>query len=172
MHRQNANSGIKLVHCGHSVETGETVVISSCFYLQAINERPQIVQEYECGKAIPNTQILAKMEKALSKVAPCSKSVEMCIQSPNPFSFLWSCGGRARGHFFLSLKGCLEMPFRVCVAIQRVFFTEVFLLICHAIHSTYQAFENTINRLNGVHDADRISSPPQSRQHHAPFLRH
>jgi len=32
---------------------------------QAINERPQIVQEYECGKAIPNTQILAKMEKAL-----------------------------------------------------------------------------------------------------------
>lgn len=135
MHRQNTNSGTKLLHCGHSVETVETVVISSCFCLQAINERPQIVQEYECGKAIPNTQILAKMEKALSKVAPCSKSVDMCIQSPNPFSSLWSCGGRAWGIFF-SLKSSLEMSFMVCVAIQRVFLIEVFFidLPCHPFY--------------------------------------
>ena len=32
---------------------------------QAINEKPQTVQEYESGKAIPNNQILAKMERAL-----------------------------------------------------------------------------------------------------------
>mmetsp|Transcript_42066 Transcript_42066/g.51010 ORF Transcript_42066/g.51010 Transcript_42066/m.51010 type:complete len:142 (+) Transcript_42066:124-549(+) len=32
---------------------------------QAINEKPQIVQEYEQGKAIPNNQVLGKMERAL-----------------------------------------------------------------------------------------------------------
>ena len=32
---------------------------------QAINEKPQTVQEYEQGKAIPNNQILGKMERAL-----------------------------------------------------------------------------------------------------------
>ncbi len=30
-----------------------------------INEKPQIVGEYESGKAIPNQNVLAKMEKAL-----------------------------------------------------------------------------------------------------------
>lgn len=30
-----------------------------------INERPQIVQEYENGKAVPNQAVLAKMEKVL-----------------------------------------------------------------------------------------------------------
>eukprot|EP00127_Corallochytrium_limacisporum_P003354 Clim_evm43s148 gene=Clim_evmTU43s148 len=30
-----------------------------------INEKPQIVQEYENGKAIPNNQIISKMERAL-----------------------------------------------------------------------------------------------------------
>mmetsp|Transcript_14347 Transcript_14347/g.19798 ORF Transcript_14347/g.19798 Transcript_14347/m.19798 type:complete len:134 (+) Transcript_14347:111-512(+) len=32
---------------------------------QAINEKPQIIQEYESGKAIPNNQVLGKMERAL-----------------------------------------------------------------------------------------------------------
>ncbi|QDZ21257.1 multiprotein-bridging factor [Chloropicon primus] len=31
----------------------------------AINEQPKIVQEYENGKAIPNNQILGKIERAL-----------------------------------------------------------------------------------------------------------
>lgn len=31
----------------------------------AINERPQIIQEYEAGKAIPNPQILNKLDRAL-----------------------------------------------------------------------------------------------------------
>ncbi|GLJ17775.1 hypothetical protein SUGI_0310340 [Cryptomeria japonica] len=30
-----------------------------------INERPQVVQEYESGKAVPNQAILSKMERAL-----------------------------------------------------------------------------------------------------------
>ena len=33
--------------------------------LQAVNEKPQIVTEYEQGKAIPNNQILGKLERAL-----------------------------------------------------------------------------------------------------------
>jgi len=32
---------------------------------QLINEKPQIVQEYESGKAIPNQQIIAKLERIL-----------------------------------------------------------------------------------------------------------
>lgn len=33
--------------------------------LQLINEKPQIIQEYESGKAIPNQQIISKLERAL-----------------------------------------------------------------------------------------------------------
>jgi len=31
----------------------------------AINEKPQVIQEYESGKAIPNQQIIGKLERAL-----------------------------------------------------------------------------------------------------------
>lgn len=33
--------------------------------LQLINEKPQIIQEYESGKAIPNQQIITKLERVL-----------------------------------------------------------------------------------------------------------
>jgi putative transcription factor len=33
--------------------------------LQIINEKPQVIQEYESGKAIPNQQIIVKLERAL-----------------------------------------------------------------------------------------------------------
>ncbi|KAG2717677.1 hypothetical protein I3843_03G186800 [Carya illinoinensis] len=32
---------------------------------QMINEKPQVIQEYESGKAIPNQQIITKLERAL-----------------------------------------------------------------------------------------------------------
>ncbi|KZV29703.1 multiprotein-bridging factor 1b-like [Dorcoceras hygrometricum] len=32
---------------------------------QLINEKPQIIQDYESGKAIPNQQIISKLERAL-----------------------------------------------------------------------------------------------------------
>lgn len=38
----------------------------------AINERPQIIQEYESGKAIPNPQILNKLDRALGIHLPRS----------------------------------------------------------------------------------------------------
>ena len=32
---------------------------------QKINEKPSVLQDYEAGKAIPNAQILAKLERTL-----------------------------------------------------------------------------------------------------------
>ncbi|XP_058095553.1 multiprotein-bridging factor 1b [Magnolia sinica] len=32
---------------------------------QMINEKPQVIQEYEAGKAIPNQQIITKLERVL-----------------------------------------------------------------------------------------------------------
>ncbi len=34
------------------------------------NEKVSVVVEYEAGKAIPNQQILAKMERVLGKLVP------------------------------------------------------------------------------------------------------
>ena len=36
----------------------------------AINEKPQIVAEYEAGKAIPNPAIITKLERALGVKLP------------------------------------------------------------------------------------------------------
>lgn len=38
------------------------------FRPQLINEKPQIIQEYESGKAIPNPQVLSKLSRALGVV--------------------------------------------------------------------------------------------------------
>ncbi len=37
---------------------------------QAINERPQVIQQYETGQAIPNGQILGKLDRALGTHLP------------------------------------------------------------------------------------------------------
>lgn len=37
---------------------------------QAINERPQIIQQYENAQAVPNGQILAKLDRALGTHLP------------------------------------------------------------------------------------------------------
>mmetsp|Transcript_27999 Transcript_27999/g.82335 ORF Transcript_27999/g.82335 Transcript_27999/m.82335 type:complete len:87 (+) Transcript_27999:559-819(+) len=36
----------------------------------AINEKPQVIGEYESGKAIPNPQIISKMERKLGCKLP------------------------------------------------------------------------------------------------------
>lgn len=38
-----------------------------------INERPQIIQEYESGRAIPNPAIMLKLDKALGTHLPRGK---------------------------------------------------------------------------------------------------
>jgi putative transcription factor len=32
---------------------------------QKVNEKPSVIQDYESGKAVPNPQILGKLERAL-----------------------------------------------------------------------------------------------------------
>jgi putative transcription factor len=39
----------------------------------AINEKPQVIQQYESGSAIPNPQILLKLDRALGTHLPRSK---------------------------------------------------------------------------------------------------
>lgn len=34
---------------------------------QKINEKPQVIADYEAGKAIPNNQVLGKVERAIGK---------------------------------------------------------------------------------------------------------
>ncbi len=41
--------------------------ITTCF-LQKINEKPQLIAEYETGKAIPNNQVMGKIERAIGKI--------------------------------------------------------------------------------------------------------
>ena len=38
-----------------------------------INEKPQVIQQYECGKAVPNPQIISKLERALGAKLPRPK---------------------------------------------------------------------------------------------------
>ena len=35
--------------------------------LQHINEKPQVIQEYEQGKAVPNQNVLGKIERAIGE---------------------------------------------------------------------------------------------------------
>ena len=46
--------------------------IDGVIMLQAVNEKPNVIQEYESGKAIPNPQILQKMSRVLG--VPLSKT--------------------------------------------------------------------------------------------------
>jgi len=49
-------------------------------FLQQINEKPSVINEYENGKAIPNPQVLSKMSRVLgvqlSGKAPKKKTQE------------------------------------------------------------------------------------------------
>lgn len=38
------------------------------FILQKINEKPQVINDYEAGRAIPNNQILSKIERIIGKI--------------------------------------------------------------------------------------------------------
>ena len=47
----------------------------------AINEKPQVVGEYEQGKAIPNNSLIAKMERALGCKLPRPKKTKKAPSS-------------------------------------------------------------------------------------------
>ena len=39
--------------------------------LQKVNEKPQVVNDYEAGRAIPNQQIISKLERAVGTATKC-----------------------------------------------------------------------------------------------------
>lgn len=43
-------------------------VVYFVFSSQKINEKPQVVMDYESGKAIPNNQVLSKLERTLGEL--------------------------------------------------------------------------------------------------------
>ncbi|KAE8683754.1 Multiprotein-bridging factor 1a [Hibiscus syriacus] len=50
---------------------------------QMINEKPQIVRDYESGKAIPNQQIIGKLERALGTKMPRHRSTPSIGKDPD-----------------------------------------------------------------------------------------
>jgi ribosome-binding protein aMBF1 (putative translation factor) len=60
---------------------------------QKINEKPSVLQDYEAGKAIPNPQILGKLERVLgvklrgASAMPHSKSIDLVTDFAGSFSF-------------------------------------------------------------------------------------
>jgi len=39
-------------------------------YLQKVNEKPQVINDYEAGRGIPNQVVIGKIEKAIGKWIP------------------------------------------------------------------------------------------------------
>ncbi len=58
-----------LIHYIHTQQAMQTarmeLKLSQKDVAQKINEKPSVLQDYESGKAIPNPQILAKLERTL-----------------------------------------------------------------------------------------------------------
>jgi len=51
---------------GRAIQDGRMVLkLSQKDVAQKINEKPSVLQDYESGKAVPNAQILAKLERVL-----------------------------------------------------------------------------------------------------------
>ncbi|KAF8275212.1 ylMBF1 [Lactarius quietus] len=51
---------------GRAIQTGRMdLKLSQKDVAQKVNEKPSVIQDYESGKAIPNPQILSKLERVL-----------------------------------------------------------------------------------------------------------
>ena len=57
---------ISYIHTQQAMQTARMELkLSQKDVAQKINEKPSVLQDYESGKAIPNPQILAKLERTL-----------------------------------------------------------------------------------------------------------
>ncbi|KAG6874322.1 hypothetical protein C0995_001547 [Termitomyces sp. Mi166 len=51
---------------GRAIQDGRMALkLSQKDLAQKINEKPSVIQDYESGKAVPNTQVLGKLERVL-----------------------------------------------------------------------------------------------------------
>ena len=41
------------------------ILAGSHVHFQRVNEKPQVVNDYESGRAIPNQQVISKLERAV-----------------------------------------------------------------------------------------------------------
>lgn len=71
------------------------------FVEQKISEKPQVIADYECGKAIPNNQVMGKIERAIGKhlVIVCIKvcCVHLITLTFNRFEAAWERNWAAAG---------------------------------------------------------------------------
>ena len=58
-----------MVHC-RSAEISHNALLSLGCPHQLINEKPQVINEYESGRAIPNPTVLSKLDRALGVRLP------------------------------------------------------------------------------------------------------
>lgn len=47
---------------------------------QKINEKPQVIADYESGRAIPNNQVMGKIERAIGKLRKEVSKLETVFQ--------------------------------------------------------------------------------------------
>lgn len=67
------------------------------YFPQKINEKPQVIADYECGKAIPNNQIMGKIERAIGKRASEPKGERLCRPGRPRLRRFISTGLKLRG---------------------------------------------------------------------------
>ena len=56
------------IHSGYPLKLTQLYVcVCVFFFSQKINEKPQVIMDYESGRAIPNNQVLSKLERTLGE---------------------------------------------------------------------------------------------------------
>lgn len=67
---------------------------------QKINEKPQVIGDYEAGRAIPNNQVLGKIERAIGEntgLLTCRRSSQCCHSCIKRVCCLAQTGLKLRG---------------------------------------------------------------------------
>jgi len=55
------------IHNGNFLTLTQLCVFLCFVFSQKINEKPQVIMDYESGRAIPNNQVLSKLERTLGE---------------------------------------------------------------------------------------------------------
>lgn len=62
-----ANYSLEIVIILSIISRQTTNVLVFISLPQKINEKPQVIADYECGRAIPSNQVMGKIERAIGK---------------------------------------------------------------------------------------------------------
>ena len=75
-----------------------------------LNMQPQVINEYESGKAIPNNQVIAKIERALGAVRVCRARAEASSCRRRAHRPLACPDARLRGRVCVLLACAQKLP--------------------------------------------------------------